>query len=167
MTLAATLVSQSEAGATGDRALALSGTWECVAADRSTTGRALFVEHAGVLSMDYTYQRGDEMHRLHAEFRYDPSAATWTLDQRAVDLQRFRGSAGTWTSQLWTFHGAVYPPSPGSSMYDRMEPASVTFIAFGNDAFEMIRTQETGGQWVVHDPWTSAVMDDTCTRSHD
>jgi hypothetical protein len=164
--LAATLVSQSDASAASDRAFALQGAWICEATDHTTTGTALFVAHTGGLSMEYEYQRGDATHRLDAEFSDDPHTGTWTLDEPLADLQHFRGTAGAWTSQLWTFDGAVYPPTPGSSMYDRMEPASVTFIAFGNDTFEMIRTQETGGQWVVHDPWTSAVMDDLCTRSH-
>jgi hypothetical protein len=86
------------------------------------------------------------------------------LDQQATALRRFRGTAGPWTEQLWQFEGTVFPSDP-DSMFDQIETARVTFVAFGNDAFEMIRAQRVGGQWVSHDPWYSAVIDIDCTRS--
>ena len=163
--VAATLVAQGPASPASDRAFNLAGTWTCSEPDQTTTGRALFTTRPNGLSMQYVDVSNGQSREIDADFSYDSHAQTWRLDESAPDLLRFRGFAGAWTGQTWEFDGAVFPPDPGSSLYNRLEPAHVTFVAFGNDEFEMIRTQETGGQLVLHDPFTDAVMDDSCTRS--
>ncbi|HEY9085712.1 MAG TPA: hypothetical protein VIN40_07240 [Candidatus Tyrphobacter sp.] len=151
-------------GSPADRAFALPGEWSCEAADHASSGHATVTTHPGGLSMRYLYGAPGTVHETDADFTYDARAARWTLDEPASQLQRFRGAAGPWTEQLWEFDGVTFPPTPGDSMYDQVEKARVTFIAFGADAFEMVRAQEVGGQWVLHDPWYSAVTDDYCTR---
>jgi hypothetical protein len=154
---AAMLAQSSPVPPNTDRAVALAGTWKCRGADQSTT--LVFTRYNGGLLM-----HDDATPRtIASDFRYDPRSQTWTLDQGTASFGRFRGSAGPWTEQLWQFTGAVYPADP-DSMFDQEEVGRVTFIAFGNDAFEMIRSQQVGGAWVSHDPWYNAVIDIDCYR---
>lgn len=102
-------------------------------------------------------------HAIVSDFRYDSGSQTWALDQNTTDFRRFRGIAGQWNAQVWQFDGAVYPTDP-DSMFDQLEVGRVTFIAFGSNAFEMIRSQQVGGAWVSHDPWYGAVIDVNCRR---
>ncbi len=150
--------------APSDRAFTLPGEWTCEAASHAWSGRAVFTAHPGGMSMRYVYGPSGTGRETDAEFTYDAQSATWTLDEPALQRERFRGTAGPWQGQLWEFEGVTFPATPGDTMYDALEKGRVTFISFGNDSFEMIRTQEVGGQWVLHDPWYSAVADDNCTR---
>ncbi|MGH7738235.1 MAG: hypothetical protein ACREMP_10290 [Candidatus Tyrphobacter sp.] len=144
----------------------MAGSWQCTSNDGNAPGLAVFSARPNVI--DFTVDLGvvsGVRSELRGEFDYDSGVRRWTLHERQLpDLAQFIGYAGSWTSQTWTFAGAIYPPDPGDSMFDSLEPARISLIAFGNDAFEMIRTQETGGQWVSHDPWTADVLDESCSR---
>lgn len=151
----------------GMQAFSLAGSWHCAANDGSQGGTAVFTARDSSLDFVYGFMGAAGIHYvLHGEFSYDAASQTWTLRERQTpDLSQFLGHAAPWTSQQWTFAGAVYPPDPGDSIFDNMEPARISFTAFGKDSFEMVRTQQVGGQWVTHDPWTSNIMDETCVRS--
>jgi hypothetical protein len=160
----AALVLSSLIAASADRAFTLPGEWTCEASDHASRGVADFTVHSGGFSMRYAYDESGTPNETDADFTYDARSATWSIEEPAGQLQRFRATAGPWTQQVWEFDGVTYPTTPGDSIYDQVERARVMFISFGNDDFEMIRSQQVGGQWVLHDPWYSSVTDDNCSR---
>lgn len=148
-----------------DRALTLNGVWTCAGNAWSQPGSMSFSVAPRFISMSYAYPGVEgTTYELNSTFAYDPASATWALEQKGAQYLEFRGIAGRWTAQTWVFDGTIYPPNTGEIMYYQPEHARITFIAFGDNVLEMIRSQEVGGQWVSHDPWTSSVLDVTCTR---
>jgi hypothetical protein len=149
-----------------DHTAGLVGAWTCTERTTATPARIVFTKRPSGLTMAYEY--ADETgtpRELDAALLYDASVGTWTLDVPTMSgLPQFHGSAGSWSAQTWVFKGAVYPPNPGDSIFDELEPAQITFIAFGTNSFELLRSQEVGGQWVMHDPWESPVLDAWCDR---
>lgn len=167
MILAALFALGTVAQATpADSASSLIGTWQCVGSNGQRSGTAVLTGAPPQISMTYRYTGLDgAAYELDATFHYDAASAAWTLREPAGEFTAFVGRAGAWTDQLWTFAGADAPLDPGDSMFDEYEHAQMTFVSLGRNAFEMIRSQQWGGQWVSHDPWTSSVLDVICTRS--